>query len=109
MLSMSNSISAVLRDISLKNVALASNLNYGTAIYERGAVKLVKMNESEIEVLVGGLAGKSIEGGGSKRRVRFWIENNQLSWRCTGNPKNHEIFCKHCVAATFYLKKFLKK
>jgi uncharacterized Zn finger protein len=101
---MTHSIVAMLRDISLKNVALSSNLNYGKAIYKRGAIELVKMNDSEVEILVGGLVGNSIEGGGSKRRVRFWIEKDQLSWRCTGNPKDHEIFCKHCVAAVLYLK-----
>jgi uncharacterized Zn finger protein len=106
---MTYSIVAILRDISLKNVTLSSNLNYGKAIYERGAIELVKMNDSEIEILVGGLAGKSIEGGGSKRRVRFWLEKDQLSWRCTGNPKDHEIFCKHCVAATLFLKDESKK
>jgi uncharacterized Zn finger protein len=67
------------------------------------------VNDQEIEVWVGGLTGNSIEGGGSKRRVRFWINKGELSWRCTGNPKDHEIFCKHCVATTLFLNHISKK
>jgi hypothetical protein len=32
-----------------------------------------------------------------------------VTWNCKGNPKNHQIFCKHCVAlALFVTKKDLK-
>jgi|GEM_PF-3365022 len=23
---------------------------------------------------------------------------SRLKWHCAGSPKNHQIFCKHCVA-----------
>ena len=98
---MSN-ITKHLNNINLSAIALPSNIRYGNAIFKRGGISIVKKNETEIEAWVGGLAGNSIEGGGSKRHVRFWVDKDQLFWRCTGNPKGHEIFCKHCVAAVLF-------
>ncbi len=79
-------------------------MQYGNAIYKRGGVSLIQESATEIELWAGGLTGDSAEGGGSKRHVRFWLENEKLGWRCTGNPKDHEIFCKHCVAAALFVK-----
>lgn len=98
-----HSVSEYLTNLSLSTMALPANIKYGKAIFKRGGVALIRKSESEIEIWAGGLPGNSSEGGGSKRRVHFWIEKDQLSWRCTGNPKDHEIFCKHCVAAALYM------
>ncbi len=97
---MSNSVVAILKNVSLKNLALSSNLNYGNAIYERGAVELVKMNGNEIEAWAGGLRGSVKSGGGAKRHVWLWVIDEKLVSHCSGNPKNHDIFCKHCVAVS---------
>jgi uncharacterized Zn finger protein len=78
--------------------AIPSNVRYGTAIYNRGAVQFIENEDGHIEAWVGGLNGSVAEGGGSKRRVRFSLSNEGLKWNCTGNPKNHQIFCRHCVA-----------
>lgn len=90
--------------LNLSTIELSSNVKYGNAIFKRKGVAIIRKSEIEIELWVGGLTGNSNEGGGSKRRVHFWIEKGHLFWRCTGNPKDHEIFCKHCVASTLYLK-----
>ncbi len=95
--------------VDLDAIALPSNIKYGTAIYERNAVSISQENDTEIEVFVGGITGTAIEGGGSKRRVRFWLDAGKLTWRCAGNPKNHEIFCKHCVAAALYIRDVSRK
>jgi uncharacterized Zn finger protein len=78
--------------------ALPSNIMYGDAICNRGAVSMIDCGDTRVEAWVGGLDGKMIEGGGSRRRVEFTISENGLEWHCTGNPKDHQIFCKHCVA-----------
>jgi len=80
-----------------------SNRVYGEAIFNRGAVTIINIDEASVEAWVGGLDGKVIEGGGSKRRVEFVFDKSELKWKCTGNPKNHQIFCKHCVALALYL------
>lgn len=83
--------------------AIKSNIVYGTAIYNRNAVKFIDATDTEAEAWVGGLDGAVIEGGGSKRRVQFISSKDGLKWNCTGNPKNHQIFCKHCVALALQL------
>jgi uncharacterized Zn finger protein len=80
-----------------------SNRVYGQAIFDRGAVEIISSEESRIEAWVGGLDGKMIKGGGGRRRVVFEFSDLALGWKCTGNPKNHQIFCKHCVALALYL------
>ena len=102
-------VAKYLNNFNLSTMASVSNIRYGTAIFKRKGVSIIRKSVSEIVTWVGGLAGNSLEGGGTKRRVHFWIENDQLFWRCTGNPKDHEIFCKHCVAAALYLKENSKK
>jgi uncharacterized Zn finger protein len=82
----------------IEEMALPSNLRYGSAIYERGAVKIIEQSEARAEAWVGGLEGTVREGAGSRRRTELKIDSGTLRWHCTGNPKNHQIFCKHCVA-----------
>ena len=82
---------------------IKSNRVYGEAIFNRGAVKVINTEDERIEAWVGGLDGKVIEGGGSKRRVDFKLDKSGIKWNCTGNPKNHQIFCKHCIALALYI------
>lgn len=93
-----------LKTLDLQSVAIPSNVSYGTAIYERGAVAVITQTDTEIEAWAGGLDGTVKEGGGSRRRVQLALKNQQLFWHCTGNPKDHDIFCKHCVAVALFLK-----
>ncbi len=85
--------------------AIPSNVIYGKAIYKRGAVKIIDSTDVSIEAWVGGLDGKVVEGGGTKRRVKFIALKTRIKWSCTGNPKDHQIFCKHCVALALTLLK----
>jgi uncharacterized Zn finger protein len=89
----------------IEEQAIPSNITYGTAIHNRGAVKIIDSNDISVEAWVGGLDGEVIEGGGSKRRVKFTASKTGLQWSCTGNPKDHQIFCKHCVALAIWLIK----
>ncbi|HSW80032.1 MAG TPA: hypothetical protein VLG47_04620 [Candidatus Saccharimonadales bacterium] len=92
------------KDANLHELAIPSNIVYGTAIFERGAVAVIHKNDDEIEAWSGGLDGTLKQGAGSKRRVKLWLENGKLCWHCTGNPKNHDIFCKHCVAVALFIQ-----
>jgi hypothetical protein len=82
----------------IRELALPANLRYGTAIYERGAVAVIASTPTSVEAWVGGLDGTVAEGGGSRRRTLLTSTPVGLTWRCAGNPKRHQIFCKHCVA-----------
>ena len=82
----------------IQEISLPSNYKYGEAIYRRGAVKVIAKEETRIEAWVGGLDGSVTEGGGSRRRTTLEVGGGELEWHCTGNPKSHQIFCKHCVA-----------
>jgi uncharacterized Zn finger protein len=93
-----------LNKIDLETLAIPSNIAYGTAIFERKAVQLISHDTNQVEAWAGGLTGSVKEGGGSRRRVTLQIENNELRWHCTGNPKDHDIFCKHCVAVALFLQ-----
>jgi hypothetical protein len=44
------------------------------------------------------------EGGGQRRRTTLTSTADGLHWHCTGNPKQHQIFCKHCVALALALQ-----
>jgi hypothetical protein len=87
-----------LKALDISKLAIPSNIRYGTAMFNRGGVQLTFMGDERVEAVVGGLGGNSIEGGGGKRKVHFWLEDTKLKTHCNGNPKNHDIFCKHCVA-----------
>jgi uncharacterized Zn finger protein len=82
----------------IQDLALPSNFRYGTAIYKRGGVEFINYTGQKIEGWVGGLDGSVAEGGGSRRRTQFFATPEGLKWHCAGNPKNHQVFCKHCVA-----------
>ena len=88
----------------LLKTALPSNYGYGQAIHARHGVEVIKREADKVEAWAGGLDGVVREGGGSRRRVTLTVEKGKLHWRCTGNPRNHQIFCKHCVALALALK-----
>ena len=88
----------LLRLSEIERLSISSNFKYGQAIYKRGAVKLIELEPTKAEAWVGGLKGTVVEGGGSRRRTQLFATSEGLVWHCTGNPKNHQIFCKHCVA-----------
>ena len=81
-----------------ERLALPSNFRYGKAIYTRGAVKSIESSAFKVEAWIGGLDGSVAEGGGQRRRTQIASTPEGLQWHCTGNPKTHQIFCKHCVA-----------
>jgi uncharacterized Zn finger protein len=99
------SITQLLSQNFIEKYAIPSNIVYGKAIYDRGAVKILEFGDSRVEAWVGGLDRKIVEGGGSRRRVKFIASKAGLKWSCTGNPKDHQIFCKHCVALALELLK----
>ncbi len=85
------------------SATIPSNYSYGSAIFERNAVEILSDDEDIVQAWVGGLTGKVVEGGGSRRKVIFSFEDGVLQTHCTGNPKKHQIFCKHCVALALKL------
>lgn len=97
-------ISHRLRTLDLPSLAIPSNIAYGTAMFERGGVVMIATDDRQVEAWAGGLDGSMKQGGGGRRRVRLWLAAGELGWRCTGNPKDHEIFCKHCVAVALLFK-----
>jgi uncharacterized Zn finger protein len=60
---------------------------------------------AEVTAWVGGLKGSVAEGGGQRRRARLFVRRGALAWTCAGNPKNHQVFCKHCVALALAILK----
>lgn len=83
---------------AIEQLAIPSNIRYGTAIYEREAVEFIVCTPLHVEAWAGGLDGDVKSGGGSRRRVEFISDGETLKWHCTGNPRDHQVFCKHCVA-----------
>ena len=103
---------AIKKDINhawIQSLAIPSNYTYGSAMYKRHAVEVISSDETSVEAWVGGLAGSMVEGGGTRRRVTFTLKKGGLAWHCTGNPKNHQIFCKHCVALALAIMQDLVK
>jgi hypothetical protein len=88
----------LLKHPSIEELAIPSNVAYGKKIFERKGVKIISQTDGEVEAWVGGLSGDSKSGGGARRHVWFYTQNARFSWHCSGNPKDHDIFCKHCVA-----------
>ena len=82
----------------IQSLARPSDFRYGQAIYERGGVEFIEREPAHTLAWVGGLKGTVAQGGSQRRRTQFFITDNDLKWQCAGNPKNHQIFCKHCVA-----------
>ncbi len=97
-------IEDLLTEEFIKDSSLPSNFVYGNAIYRRGAVEFIRQETDIIEGWAGGLDGTVKEGAGQRRRVTFTVDKGELRWNCTGNPKNHQIFCKHCVALALTIK-----
>ncbi len=92
------SLTDLIQPAMIESMTLPSNFKYGSAIYERGAVEFIEFGPTRVEAWAGGLNGAVIEGGGSRRRVELTATSDGLKWHCTGNPKTHQIFCKHCIA-----------
>jgi len=88
----------------LSVLAIPSNIVYGRPIFERGAVEIIDTSDNRIEAWSGGLDGTLKQGAGRRRRVQLWLDGDDLCWHCTGNPKNHDIFCKHCVAVALFVQ-----
>ncbi len=88
----------ILNPAEIERLALPSNLKYGKAIYDRGGIAFISRDPQKVEAWVGGLDGSVIEGGSQRRRTQLSAAAAGLEWHCTGNPKKHQIFCKHCVA-----------
>jgi uncharacterized Zn finger protein len=91
-------ITDLLSPAIIKGLARPSDQRYGQAIHDRGGVEFIAFMPSQVEAWVGGLDGKVVDGGSQRRRTQFFATPEGLTWHCAGNPKNHQIFCKHCVA-----------
>lgn len=102
---MNKSVLQLLKDTSLEELSIRSNIGYGKEIFKRGGVEIVLNTNTKVEAWVGGLSGNSKSGGGTRRHVWFYSKHSQFSWHCSGNPKDHDIFCKHCIALTYSLLK----
>lgn len=100
---MNKSVKQLLKDTSVEKLAIPSNIEYGKEIFKRGGVEIILNTNVEVEAWVGGLSGNSKSGGGTRRHVWFYSKQSQFSWHCSGNPKDHDIFCKHCVALAEHL------
>lgn len=98
-------ITKLLSEKFIEEHAIPSNITYGKAIDSRNAIEPIELSDVRVEAWVGGLGGAVVEGGGSRRRVVFVLTKAGLKWNCTGNPKDHQIFCKHCVALALWLMK----
>jgi len=94
----SKSVLQLLKEASIEDLAIPSNIGYGKEIFKRDGVEIIANTSTEVEAWVGGLSGDSKSGGGTRRHVWFYSKQSQFSWHCSGNPKDHDIFCKHCVA-----------
>jgi hypothetical protein len=92
------SVSELVGDGEIERLALPSNLHYGQAIYRRDGVEFIELGRLKIAGWVGGLPGSVREGGSQRRRVELISSARGLKWHCSGNPRNHQVFCKHCVA-----------
>ena len=100
---MTQALKNLLKQQSPDKLALPSNYKYGQAVYRRGAVEIIESQDLLVEAWVGGLDGTVVEGAGSRRRTQLRATPEGLAWHCAGNPKNHQIFCKHCVALALAL------
>jgi uncharacterized Zn finger protein len=98
-------VAQLLSHEAIEELATPSNLRYGTAIYKRGGVEIIKRSADKVEAWVGGLDGSVREGGGARRRTQLFATKKGLKWHCAGNPKKHQVFCKHCVALALAIRK----
>ena len=99
MASSKKSVRSLLSAKVINELALPSNVRYGKAIHKRGGVEFINATSTSVSAWVGGLKGSVAEGGIQRRRTRLFVRaSGKLGWHCTGNPKKHQVFCKHCVA-----------
>lgn len=101
---MKNIVDLISREVAEK-LSTPANFRYGSAIHRRNGVEIIESNDEKVEAWVGGLAGSVAEGGGQRRRTQLFATKEGLSWHCAGNPKHHDIFCKHCVALALSISK----
>jgi hypothetical protein len=73
-------------------------------MYKRGGVEFISFTAAKVTGWVGGLDGSVAEGGGQRRHARLSSTVKGLAWHCAGNPKDHQIFCKHCVALAMAIR-----
>lgn len=92
------SVQDLLKSNTAQSLSTPANFRYGQAIYKRGGVEFIELATNKAEAWVGGLDGSVTEGGSQRRRTTLFSKEGELKWHCAGNPKNHQIFCKHCVA-----------
>jgi uncharacterized Zn finger protein len=92
------SLGQLLTSAAIRELSTPANHRYGTAIFKRKGVQFIEVGRIEAQARVGGLSGSTVEGGGQRRRTRLLVRRGGLGWHCAGNPKDHQIFCKHCVA-----------
>ena len=97
------SVSALLSREVISRLARPSDQRYGQAIYDRHGVQFIACEPARVEAWVGGLSGTVAEGGSQRRRTQLVATVDGLTWQCAGNPKNHQVFCKHCVALALAL------
>ena len=98
-------LARLLTPAEIERRATPANLRYGQAIQRRGGVEFIERAPRKVVAWVGGLEGSVAEGGSQRRRTRLSATAAGLKWHCAGNPKNHQIFCKHCVALALAIKK----
>jgi hypothetical protein len=94
-----------LTSAEIERRATPANLRYGRAIVRRRGVEFIEGTPRKVVAWVGGLDGSVAEGGGQRRKTRLSSTATGLRWHCTGNPKKHQIFCKHCVALALATKR----
>jgi uncharacterized Zn finger protein len=102
-------LARLLTPAEIERQATPANWRYGRAIYRRGGVEFIERTPRKVVAWVGGRDGSVAEGGGQRRRTRLSVTTAGLRWHCTGNPKKHQIFCKHCVALALTIKKRVKR
>jgi uncharacterized Zn finger protein len=102
-------LARLLTPAEIERQATPANLRYGSAIYRRRGVEFIERSPRKVIAWVGGLEGSVAQGGSQRRRTRLSSTAAGLRWHCTGNPKQHQIFCKHCVALALAIKKSTKR
>lgn len=97
-------ITDLLSEKLIETMAIPSNIRRGQAIFRRGGVQIIEQTAGKVDAWAGGLDGPGIEGGSQRRRLQLYVDDEgKVAWHCEGNPKNHQVFCKHCVALALYL------
>ena len=89
----------------IAELATPANVRYGRAIHRRRGVKIISRTPTKVVAWVGGLEGSVAAGGSQRRRTRLSATARGLTWHCTGNPRKHQIFCKHCVALALAVRR----